>query len=149
LEDTPLFLIHVFPKKHNQNKLRNLVSLRSIWPNVKESIQSQDINSRDLNFNIIKLQKELLSAYKGTLLQTKQIKLKLQTTTYNFYTEKHGNVAIIGQLNYLYSFNFYEKLQELTSSKKNNYDTMVENFLFFWQNLTKSIIIFEIQRKLE
>ena len=27
--------------------------------------------------------------------------------------KKHGNVAIIGQLNYFYSFNFYEKLQLL------------------------------------
>ena len=86
----------------NQNKLRILVFLTSIWPNVKEYIPSQDLNSKDLNFNILKWQKELLSAYKGTLLQTKQIKLKLQTITYNFYTEKHGNVAIIGQLNYFY-----------------------------------------------
>ena len=118
MEDTPLFLIQFFSKKPLSKQTQILVSLTTIWPNIREYIQNQDINSRELNFNIIKWQKELLSAYKGTLLQTKQIKLKLQTTTYNFYTEKHGNVAIIGQLNYFYSFNFYEKLQELTSSKK-------------------------------
>ena len=43
---------------------------------------------------------------------------KIEIANNNFYNEKHGNVAIIGQLNYFYSFNFYEKLQRLTSSKK-------------------------------
>ena len=117
LERCP-FMFGTKNRNQKQNKLKILVILETIWPNVKEYLPIQDLHSRDLTFNILNWQKELRSAYKGTLLQAKQIKLKLQTTTYNFYTEKHGNVAIIGQLNYLYQFNFTKNLQELSSSKK-------------------------------
>ena len=97
------------PKNQNQNKLKILVFLETIWPNVKEYLPIQDLHSRDLTFNILNWQKELRSAYKGTLLQAKQIKLKWQTTTYNFYTEKHGKCGNNWPIKLFILIQFYKK----------------------------------------